>query len=367
MKKCILFLFISLFSASLFAQRGYYSIDSTTYTGVKLIDGGDMNFKMIQEKKGEKKIQYSPDQIISYGFNDRQFYKAFSIEVNGIQEKYFLQLLVPGKVNLYYAVVEGVNMYFLTDSIRQNPIEIPQLLTNKRMFVESRLADCPTTIKNIIYVRTRKNDLMRFLKDYNNCADRPFLRTRYGFQLGATSYNMSAVHYRWLYPIPENMNSIGFSFGAFADIPFSSINLSFHPELNFEHFSNTKAFSHDDDYDLVLNSSAVSIPVYLRYTVLKNFLSPFFQIGPVYSLSIHKNGTLYQYDTVGNEIFTSVIDSRVLQNNMTGYSFGTGVISNYGSKYSWFAEADFSKMHNIKGNTNLYHRFEIAFKIGILF
>lgn len=367
MKKYLLFLLISVFATSLYAQRGYYTIDSTTYSGVKLIDGGKMNFKLFQVRKTAEKIQYSPEQVFSYGFNDRRFYKAFSIDVNGKQERYFLQLLVPGRVNLYYAVIEGENKYFITDNIRQNPIEVPQLLKNNRMFVDSYLADCPQSIKNIPYVRTRRNDLMRFIKDYNNCTDRPFLRTRYGFDLGATSYSLTALDYNWIYPIPSNMNFTGFSFGAFADIPISAINLSFHPELNFEHFSTTKAFFHVRDYDLVLNSSAVSIPFYLRYTVLKKNLSPFFQIGPVYSRSIHKNSTLYQYDTHGNEIFINVIDSRVLQDNRTGYSFGTGVISNYGSKYSWFAEADYSKMHNIKSNTNLYNRYEITVKIGILF
>lgn len=367
MKFFLFVLFISLFPLFLYAQRGYYSIDSTTFSGIKLIDGGNLNFKICQIRKGSKKIQYSPDQVKSYGFNDRRFFKAFTIEVKDRQERYFLELLIPGKVNLYYAVVEGEKKYFLNDSIHLNPIEVPQLLNNNKLFLDRMLADCPQVIKNIPYVRTRKNDLMRYLMDYNSCADRPFLRSRYGFELGGTSYKLSAVDDSWGYPVPGSINSFGYAVGAFADIPFSPINLSFHPELNFEHFSATKAFKHDDDYDLVLNSGSVTIPVYLRYTIMKNFLSPFFQIGPVYSRSIHKNSTLYQYDTVGNEIFTSVIDSQVLQNDRTGYSAGTGVISNYGSKYSWFAEVDFSKMHNIKSNTNLYHRYEIAFKIGLLF
>ena len=367
MKKYLFFLLINLLPFILFAQRGYYSIDSTTYSGIKLIDGGDLNFKICQIRKGVKKIQYSPDQVKSYGFNDRRFYKAFSLEVKGRPERYFLQSLTVGKVNLYYAVIEGEKKYFLTDSIRPEPIEIPQLLNTNKLFVESNLNDCPQAIKNMPYVRTRINYLKRYIKDYNSCADRPFLRTRYGFEFGATSYNLSAVNYTWIYPIPGSINSIGFSFGAFADVPISSINLSLHPELNFAHFSASKSFIHVYDYDLVLNSSAVTLPVYLRYTVLKNFLSPFFQIGPVYSRSIHKNSTLYQYDTIGNEIFTGVIDSRVLQNDMAGFSLGTGVISNYGSKYSWFAEANLSKMHNIKSNTNLYNRYEIDFKIGIQF
>lgn len=367
MKKYIFFLFISLFPAILFAQMGYYAIDTTNFSGIKLKDEGNLNFKFCQVKKGNQIIRFSPNDIESYGFNDRRFYKAFTIDVNDRQERYFLQSLVTGKVNLYYAVIEGEKKYFLTDSIRPNPIEIPQLLNNNKLFVDSMLDYCPQAITNIPYVRTRRNDLMRYIKDYNSCANRPFLRTRFGFEIGATSYNLSAVNYTWLYPIPGNMNFIGFAFGAFADIPFSAINLSIHPELNFEYFKDSKAFFHDYDYDLVLNSSSVTIPVYLRYTVMKKSLSPFFQVGPVYSRSIHKNSTLYQYDTVGDEIFTSVIDSRVLQNDMAGYSFGTGVISNYGSKYSWFAEADFNKIHNLKKNTNLYNRYEIALKIGILF
>lgn len=367
MKKYVFFLFISLFPLILCAQRGYYQFNSTLVSGINLIDGGILNFKICQIKKGVKRIQYSPDQVEEYGFNSKQFYKSFTIEVNGGKERYFLQSLVSGKVSLYYGVIEGEKKYFLKDNIRPNPIEVPQHLTNNKLFIDSILDDCPGALKYVPYVRTRKNDLMRYIKNYNSCADKPLLRTRYGFELGATSYNMTAVDFTWTYPIPGSINPFGFSLGAFADIPISSINLSFHPELNFDRFSASKAFNHDDDYDLVLNSSSVTIPIYLRYTVLNKFLSPFFQIGPVYSRSISKNSTLYQYNTVDSEVYTSFIDSQVLQNDRTGYSIGTGVISNYGSKYSWFAEADFSKMHNIKSNTNLYNRYEIAFKIGILF
>lgn len=366
MKRYIYILFFSLLPSLLFAQKDFCTTSVATFTGIRLTDGGDLNFKVCQIK-GDKGIRYTPDQIVSYGFSDKRFFKSFTIDVKGRQERYFLQLLIPGKVNLYYAVVEGEKKYFLTDSIQTNPVEVPSLLKNDQSFVGKMLADCPPALKNIPFVRTRKNDLMRYIKDYNSCTDRPLLRNRYGFQLGATSYNMTAVDYRWLYPVPGNLNFMGYSFGAFADIPFSSINLSFHPELNFEHFSTTKAFLSDDNYDLVLNSTSVSIPVYLRYTVLKNFLSPYFQAGPVYSRSIHNSKTLYQYDVVGKEIFTSIIDSRVLQDNMAGYSFGAGVISHYGSKYSWFAEANFCKTHNLKTNTNIYQRYEIAFKIGMLF
>lgn len=367
MKKFLFFLFICLLPSILFAQRGYYSIDSTTYTGIKMIDGGNLNFKSCQIRKGEKKIQYSPDQIKSYGFNDRRFYKAFSIDVNGRQERYFLQLLIPGKVNLYYAVIEGEKKYFLTDSIRLNPMEIPQILNNNRMPADKILADCPQSIKNIPHVRTRRNDLIRFIKDYNRCADRPLLRTRYGFELGATSYNLIAVNYPWAYPIPGHMNSSCFYFGAFADIPFWTINLSFHPELNFEYLADSKSFNEEDKYDLVLNSSSVSIPVYLRYTVLKNFLSPFFQIGPVYSRSIRNNSKLYQYKTVNNNIFISIPEPQVLQNDLAGFSIGTGVISNYGSKYSCFGELNYTTVYNLRHQNNLLRRNEFTIKFGILF
>lgn len=332
-----------------------------------MVDGDNLNFKICQIRKGEKKIQYSPDQVKSYGFSDRRFYKAFSIDVNGRQEKYFLLLLSAGKVNLYYAVIEGEKKYFLANSIHLNPVEVPHLLNTNKMFVENILPDCPQAIKNSPYVRTRKNDLIRYIKDYNRCANRPLLRNRYGFELGTTSYNLISVHYPGTYPIPLNMNSLGFSFGAFADIPFSTINLSFHPELNFEHFSDSKALKNEDNYDLVLNSSSVSIPVYLRYTVLKNFLSPFFQIGPVYSKSIQNNSRLYQYKTVNNNVFISIPEPQVLQNDLAGFSVGTGAILNYGSKYSCFGELNYSTIYNLRHQYNLLRRNELTIKFGILF
>ena len=160
---------------------------------------------------------------------------------------------------------------------------------------------------------------------------------------------------------------MGYSLGAFADIPFAAANLSIHPELNLEHFSNSKSYINGQDYNLVLNSVSLNIPVYVRYTVLKKFLSPYFQIGPVYSQSIHRNANLYRYFNVDNDIFIEINDSRLLQNSMAGFSAGTGLILNYGSKYSWLAEFNFIKMNNLISKYNIYSRYDIAFKIGILF
>jgi hypothetical protein len=367
MKKYLLYLFISIFPSILFAQRGYYSKDTIMVAGIKLVDKGDLNYKICSVKKGDKIIQFTSDQIDSYGFNDRRFYKAFTIEVNGKQERYFFQRLVQGRVNLFYAVIEGKNKYFLNKNLQSNLLEIPQSLNANKVFVESILTDCPQAIENTPYVRSKKNDLMRYIKDYNSCANRPFLRTRYGFGLGAKSFNLNAIDFTYAYPVSGNINSMGYSLGAFADIPFAAANLSIHPELNLEHFSNSKSYINGQDYNLVLNSVSLNIPVYVRYTVLKKFLSPYFQIGPVYSQSIHRNANLYRYFNVDNDIFIEINDSRLLQNSMAGFSAGTGLILNYGSKYSWLAEFNFIKMNNLISKYNIYSRYDIAFKIGILF
>jgi hypothetical protein len=234
------------------------------------------------------------------------------------------------------------------------------------MLVDSILADCPQSIKNIPYVRTQKNDLIRFLKVYNCCADRPMLRSRNGFELGATEFNLFAASTRRSYLIADNMNAYSFSFNAFADIPFSTLNLSFHPELNFESSRVSKAFNDGNDYDLVLNFNTISVPLYLRYTMLNNKFSPFFQIGPVYSRNIRNESTLFQYETTENAVFTEISDSPVLQDDLAGFSVGTGVILNYGSKHSIFVDFNYSKLYNFKQIYDLLNYNKFSFRIGII-
>lgn len=364
MKKCLFVLFFSALASGLFAQRGYYSTTTTTFTEIKLIDGGDLNFKVCQLKG--KDIHFTPDQIESYGFNDKRFFKSFTINVNGHQEGYFLQLIISGKVSLYYAVIEGEKKYFLTDSLRLNPIEVPRQLSINSIAVEDLLDDCPQAIKNIPYLRRRKNDLIRYIEDYNRCADRPLLRPRYGFSLGSTAYNLFEANKRRSYLIADNIKSFSFSFNAFADIPFSTINLSFHPELNFERSSASMAFNDGNDYDLVLNFNSVSIPVYLRYTILKSKISPFFQIGPVYSRNIRNESTLYKYETSGNVTTTEISDSKVLQDDLTGVSLGMGLILNYGSKHSAFVDFNSSKLYNFSQTYDLLNYNKFSFRIGIM-
>lgn len=99
MMKYLYILFLIVFFPILaFGQNEYFSTDSITSTGIKLIDGGDLiNSKLCQVKKGDKIIEYTPYEVKEFGFKDGRVYVSKEIQVSDSTIKVFLERLYEGK------------------------------------------------------------------------------------------------------------------------------------------------------------------------------------------------------------------------------------------------------------------------------
>jgi hypothetical protein len=368
MKRFLYFILINLFVINTYGQKGYYSTDSITFSGIDLVDGSiKMNQRFCQIKKGEEILKYSPYEVKEYGFQNGLTYKSFEIKLNDQVTRYFLERVIEGKINLYLLRTEGgVKYYMETD--RSGLEELPAINDEYRDLLAIRVSDSPEALHNIPFVRLKKHNLIRLIKDYNNDYIRLFPRIQYGFTIGITSDKLSAVDKESLYSIPDYKSDLSISAGAFIDLPVNASNFSFHPEVYYKRNGTSKAFDQGNtSHDLVINYSCINIPLLFRYSILKDKLSPYFQGGPVYSRIIKNESALYEYRSVDNNIYIDVINSPVLQKNRGGFSVGSGVISNYESKYSWFAELRYSKFYNLKQENKLINHSEFSLGIGLLF
>lgn len=348
----------------------YYSTDSTTIAGIVLVEGNDIeNSRFCQIKEGDKVIIYTPYEVKEYRFKNGRTYKSFPIKINDTISRYFLEKLVEGKTNLYYLrTKDGIRKYYLIEGDSTNLLELPLLKEEYRAIFDSVVKGCPQAARNIPFIKIQKYNLMRFIYDYNNCANRPFPRFKYGFSIGISATQISAVNKKSIYSIPNYNKDWTISIGAFMDIPIPFSNFSFHPEIYYRRNSISKSFVnvYASD-DLVINYSSICFPLLFRYSILSKKISPYFQVGPIYSRAIRNKSTLFEYESVNNNIFIKIIDSPVLQTDMGGFSIGSGMMSKFGSKSAWFGEIRYSKFYNLGHGSKLLNLSEITLGIGLIF
>jgi hypothetical protein len=369
-KLCFLLLFICLLPITISGQSAYFKKDSTAFSGINLVDGGAIdNSRFCQVTEKGTITKYNPSEVKEFGFSDGRIFKSFRVKIKDSVSNYFLERLVGGKVILYYLrLKKGEERFYLTDSSDTNLIELSQTREEYRVILDSLINDNPVASKNIPFVKLNKSSLIRFLKDYDNNANRPFQRFQYGFTLGLNVTGFSAVDPGSIYSVPDYSNKLNISIGAFADLPVSFSNFSFHPEIYYRRTGASEEFLYKGNVnDLVINYSSLCLPLLLRYSIISKKISPYFELGPVYSRAIRNKSALYEYEVTGNDIFINLVDSPIMQKNLCGFSVGSGFISKYGEPFSWYGEFRYSKFYNLKKEDKLLNTGEITIGGGLIF
>jgi hypothetical protein len=369
-KYCFFLLFIYLLPVTVSGQSAYFIKDSTAFSGIKLVDGGSIdNSRFCKVSDKGKVIRYNPSEVKEYGFKDGRIFKSFPVKINDSVANYFLERLVGGKVIMYYLrLKKGEEKFYLTDSSDINPVELLPREEQYRVILDSMMKDSPSASQNIPYLKLNKPGLIRLVNDYDKNVNRPFPRFQYGFTIGFNMSKFSAVDFRSIYAESDYNIRLNISVGAFADIPVSFTNFSFHPELHYKRTGESQSFlNNSNGHDLVINYSSLCLPLLLRYTIISNKTSPYFQLGPVYARAIRNKGALYEYEVTGNDSFINLVNSPLMQKNLGGFSVGSGFISKYGSAFSWFGELRYSKLYNLQKENRLLNIGEITIGGGLIF
>jgi hypothetical protein len=370
MKLWIFFLATVFIPVIATAQFDYYTTDSIKTHGIKLIDGGDYaNSRVCQVKRGDEIVNYFPDEISEYGFKNGRIYVSFPVLSDGKITRYFFKRLVDGKINFYYLGAErGIGNFFILEEGNTFLTELPKKNTEFADLLKNVTSDCRSVAGNIPFVRYNEYSLSRFVKYYNSCDMRPLPRLKYGFLSGINAMKFSAIEKASIFSAPEYKNVWNLSVGAFVDIPVLSSNFSLHPEMWYSEDCISVAFDYlETGNDLVINYSSISFPFLVRYSFLNTNISPYFQGGPVYSRALKNESTLYGYESIGNSIYIDVINSEVMQNNLFGFSLGSGIISKYGSKYSWLSEIRYTNYYNLESESKILNLSKITFAVGLIF
>jgi hypothetical protein len=337
-----------------FGQNEYFSTDSLTTIGIKLIDNGDLiNSKLCQVKKGDKIFEYSPNEVKEFGFIDGRVYISKEIQISDSTRRVFLECLYKGKTTLYYYKGKGIKTFFF-EKDSSVFVEIPIRSLNNRIFNEQLkeiTKDCSNITEATKFVNYNKKSLSKLIARYNNCVLKPFPHFRYGLTLG---YEFSEIVLS-----SDNQNENikyfdfnydgGFTIGLFIDKPILVSDFSFHSEVYFSNhgFSYNKS-SDNKEIDFVANLSSLKVPLLIRYVCPSNNIRPFINLGLVGSFNIRNETMLFETTITKNIIeINDKEESPLIDDIQLGSCIGGGIEYKLDIKHSLFFEIRFNQQYGI--------------------
>ncbi len=367
MKKLHYFIIIiSLFSTITFGQYGYYSTDSATFSGVKLVNGSDkMNARLCRIKVGDSIIQYTPYEVKAYGFENGPEYVSKTIQVSDSAKRVFLERLDKGKLTLYYYKGNGIKTYFL-DNGNNSLIELPKREKgNKEVNFKKNLlnitSDCSNISDAVKLVSYNKNSLSELIKLYNNCELKPFPRFRIGIFAGFESAKLFVPPAKKdgnvIFADPNYLDNFsfnykgGFTMGLSIDDPIQASDFCFHTGIEYSQhkYSYSEKTSSNNLLDLSAEFNTLKIPVLFRYySYPSDNYYMFFNMGGTFAHNIKKNYSLYEISPQTNNIvIQDLSDPSMISKNMAGFSVGGGIAFNISYRSSFFVELRFNKLYHL--------------------
>ena len=344
MKHLYIIFSISLLPILSFGQSSYFSTDSSTSVGIKLINGGDMiNSQYCQVKKGEKTIQYTPYEVKEFGFKDRRVYVSKEIIIADSSKRVFLERLHKGRTTLYFYRGKGIKTFFIQkDSTLFVEISKQNAADEDYSKQLSNLTkDCSNVSDACKLVSYNKKSLSKLISRHNHCELKPFPHFKYGFLMG----------YEFLRLIPsseknDNLKYFNykydgcFSVGLFLDNPILVSDFSVHAELLIsKHGHSYNKLVNNKDLDFIANFTSLNVPVLLKYAYPSNKIRPFISVG-INGTYFIKNKTLL-YETTINETTIEINNSRItsmISDFQLGYVIGGGLEYKLNYKNSLFFE-----------------------------
>lgn len=371
MKHLYIIFLISLLPTLSYGQREYFSTDSTSSYGIKLVDGGDLiNSQLCQVKKGDKILQYTPCEVKEFGFKDGRVYVSKEIQIADSSKRVFLERLEKGNTTLYYYRGKKLKTFFIQkDSTlfiempKQNTVEdySTQLLNLTK--------DCSNVSDACKLVSYNKKSLSKLISRYNQCELKPFPHFKYGFLIG--------YEFLLLIPSSKQNNDLeyfdyeydgGFTIGVFLDNPILVSDFSLHAELLLsKHGYSYNKLVDNKDLDFVANFTSLNVPLLLKYAYPSNKIRPFINVG-INGTYLVKNKSLLCETTI-NETTIEINDTEItsmISDFQLGYVIGGGLEYKLNYKKSLFFELRYCNQYN-QGDTEFLGSSAFSVLTGINF
>jgi hypothetical protein len=328
--KNLLIILLLLCSAVSYGQHDYFSTDSLTYIGVKLIRGWSRDHaQTCKVKIGDTIMDYSPYEVNEYGFDGGRLYLSREIQIGSLTKRVFLEQLHKGNINLYFYRERGIRTFFIeTDSA--SIAEIPKKNIFNQHFSEilaTFIGDCPEVSDAHKLVNYNRHSLSRFFERYERCEFEPLPHVRFGLIAGYELSMLTPADQSQLSTYFDYYYHRGFSVGAFIDYPILYRGLSAYSGVMFsQHGHSYNEFIDNRDIDLIANLSTINVPLLIRYTHHTKKLRPLVNAGIF--CAYHTKNKTFHYEAIFEDNIIEIIEPELgpLINDFNlGYNIGAGV------------------------------------------
>jgi hypothetical protein len=363
-----LVLLLSMLHLGVFAQTDYYKTYSGINLGLKPEDGGQtLNAKLCRVRLENNTIMtYTPYEVSEYGFKDGRVFRAREIRMNDTIKRVFLELLVKGKMNLYFYKGLKYRSYYLEkDSGELIPLPKDGKNTGDPYFrniLDNATHDCAKLTDHLNLINYRTKTLSSYVEAYNTCKAVEFPYFKYGIMAGFETTTLLIPSSIGVDFLKDNKieSDESFTISLFMDYPIGKKGLSFHPEFQFVR-NNFKYHQYNYKYEatMVINTICINFPLMIRYTVpiSEKKFRPYVNAGFVASFLL-KNESLILETTIKDEVIISdkYYRADLLGDQYAGYITGAGVQFNIHHRLNLFAELRYGRSYAFLNNTLLNKR-----------
>lgn len=281
-------------------------------------DGGyirNSNFCIYKKSKKEEKVKYFPKDIKSFIIDGENYYSSQKIPNEKNEQTYFVEVLLEGKVNLYYSRRNKELSYFvqkdggeLVGLSKESVILAPEgkaassywnqqaitvHINSYKDTLKSLFRDCNLIQDQIQGLEYKQEPLQNIAKTYAGLTSSDKNKITYEQDLKSRKFNFGLFAGMQLSRIsfpnsslksdlhPANSNS--FLFGIFYNRPIYAISdrFSFQTELIFSKTSYSPEFitiSNNEAYTDI-RSNTFSIPLFIKYEFNTKYIVPTIGLG----------------------------------------------------------------------------------------
>jgi hypothetical protein len=337
--------------------RGYidYSIASSKYQKI--------SFK---SSLTSKEKNYSPKDILGYGYHDNELFTSKYIEDKKYNETYFIENLILGRLSLYklfdeYFVSKGDNFARLdNDKVILTKEGVNYESKNKRYInvLKYLIADCNLFRDNMLEINYSQIKLVNLLKIYNKCANseaiiykknKDWFKTSFGGFLGVSNTSLKNERENYNAPFLDNLNTTSsyITYGAFIEFSFPRIieKISLYTGIIFNSFDYY-------NYEIINNNllenkgniKQLNIPIAIRYHFTKKKYTPYITAGIINSINLDNQSNWNIENKNSNRIVTSLEPFSVTLNTV-GLISGIGLQRKINEKTYGFLEVNYQYLN----------------------
>jgi len=310
-------------------RNGYIvNNDGSRVEGQVDFRSNDLSYKSCRFKKGEKVVEYQPNDIIGYGFIKEDRYYTSEL-VKGT----FVELLIDGYVSFYK---HGLKYYVQKEN---EPIDtIKSVIIEKRIrgsrynvdiggwkdVMKKIAADCNDLKVDNQGYKVNEQELVRFIKNYHKCKSKEykeykdnakFTEFRPVFAFGISDNTIKKVDSPTYFYLPNKFDKYNGWVGAYLQIGAPRLFENVFVQIGAEYHKNSyvgvefNEFGDIKFYETQLDLSTISVPINLLYVMdLNNSLKLNLQTGFIMDYNDGAVKTLRQ-SVDGQNVFLTEFES----------------------------------------------------------